>query len=133
MTTPETFGERLRRLRTERGLRPGELAYKAGITEGAIRQMESGQTKTASLPVGIRMAEILGVNARYLALGEGPVTLQAADAGTESHSAAEDEVAALATGGKALAKAFRKLRERVEALEAWRREFEEPDRKRAQR
>ncbi len=66
----ETFGERLRRLRTERGFAPGELAYKVGITEGAIRQMESGQTKSASFPVGVRLASVLGVDAAYLALGE---------------------------------------------------------------
>ena len=49
----ETFGQRLRRLRTARGLRVLEVAYAAGITEGAIRQMGSGSTKGASLVVGL--------------------------------------------------------------------------------
>jgi len=67
----ERFAERLRRLRLAAGLTPSALAHEVGVTEGAIRQMESGQTKSASLVVGLRIADTLGVNVRYLALGEG--------------------------------------------------------------
>lgn len=66
----ETFGERLKRLRTERNLSPGALSMKVGVTEGAIRQMESGQTKSASFQVGVLLADELGVTPRYLALGD---------------------------------------------------------------
>ncbi len=65
----ETFGDRLKRLRKARGLRVLDVAYAAGITEGAIRQMEAGQTKGASLVVGLRLAKMLGVTPDYLATG----------------------------------------------------------------
>ena len=66
----QSFGERLRSLRTRRRLTPSGLAHAAGVTEGAIRQMESGQTKSASFLVGLRLARILGVTPWYLATGE---------------------------------------------------------------
>jgi len=65
----ESFRERLRRLRLERGLSVGDLAQRAGVTEGAIRQMESGQTKNASFRTGLRLAKVLEVDANYLAEG----------------------------------------------------------------
>jgi transcriptional regulator with XRE-family HTH domain len=66
----ETFGERLRRLRDERSLSVSRLASSAGVTEGAIRQMELGYTKSASFPVGVKLARALGVSPMELALGE---------------------------------------------------------------
>jgi len=66
---PETFGERLRTLRARRHLNPSALAHSVGVTEGAIRQMESGQTKSASFLVGLKLANVLGVTAWYLATG----------------------------------------------------------------
>lgn len=65
----ESFGERLRALRTRRRMTPSALAHAVGVTEGAIRQMESGQTKSASLLVGIKLAGVLGVTVTYLATG----------------------------------------------------------------
>jgi len=65
----ERFGRRLRRLRLARGLSCSQLAYQVGVTEGAIRQMESGQTKIASFVIGLRLAEELGTTAWYLAVG----------------------------------------------------------------
>ncbi len=69
MTTGKNFGQRLKRLRTARRLRVVDLGYAAGVTEGAIRQMESGQTKGASLVIGLRLAKLLGVTPDYLAYG----------------------------------------------------------------
>lgn len=66
----EAFGPRLRRLRLATGLTPSALAHAVGVTEGAIRQMESGQTRFASFPVGVRLAEALGVKPQYLAFGD---------------------------------------------------------------
>jgi len=66
----QSFGERLRALRTRRRLTPSGLAHAVGVTEGAIRQMESGQTKSASFAVGLRLARTLGVSPEYLATGE---------------------------------------------------------------
>jgi transcriptional regulator with XRE-family HTH domain len=66
----ETFGERLRSLRERRRLTPSSLAHAVGVTEGAIRQMESGQTKSASFVVGLRLAALFGVTPWYLATGQ---------------------------------------------------------------
>ena len=66
----EEFGSRLRRLRLAAEMTPNELSNRVGVTEGAIRQMESGQTKIASFPVGVRLAEVLGVEPHYLAFGD---------------------------------------------------------------
>jgi transcriptional regulator with XRE-family HTH domain len=49
---------------------PIDLAHSVGVTEGAVRQMESGQTKIASFPVGVRLAVVLGVEPLYLAFGD---------------------------------------------------------------
>jgi len=68
----ERFGERLRRLRRERAVSCAELAQRVGVTEGAIRQMETGQTKMASFVIGLRLARELGVDAWYLANGDAP-------------------------------------------------------------
>jgi len=65
----DSFGERLRSLRLRRHLTPSALAHAVGVTEGAIRQMESGQTKNASFLVGLRLARQLGVTPWYLATG----------------------------------------------------------------
>lgn len=73
----ETFGQRLKRLRSEMGLTMTQLGYQVGVSEGAIRQLESGQSKSASFQVGIKLAEKLGVNPHYLAFGEGPAKQEA--------------------------------------------------------
>jgi transcriptional regulator with XRE-family HTH domain len=65
----ESFGERLRRLRVARAVSCAQLAQRVSVTEGAIRQMESGQTKMASFVVGLRLAKELGTDAWYLANG----------------------------------------------------------------
>lgn len=67
----ETFGERVRRLRTERGLTLVELAAAAGAAEGTIRQIESGRVKSPNFHLGLRLADQLRVDPNYLALGEG--------------------------------------------------------------
>jgi transcriptional regulator with XRE-family HTH domain len=65
----DSFGDRLRSLRTRRRLSPSALAHAVGVTEGAIRQMESGQTKSASFLIGLKLANALGVTAWFLATG----------------------------------------------------------------
>ncbi len=109
MTQP--FGERLRSLRTRRRLTPSALAFAVGVTEGAIRQMESGQTKNASFLVGLRLSQVLGVSPWFLATGEN------APPETESRSPAEPGPAAL----EALTLQVNGLERRVTALEAPRR------------
>ena len=65
----QTFRERLRTLRTRRRLTPSALAHAVGVIEGAIRQMESGQTKKTTFETGVKLAHVLGVTASYLATG----------------------------------------------------------------
>ena len=65
----ETFATRLRRLREEKGLTVSSLAASVGVSEGTIRQLESGQTKSPSFVVGVRLADQLSVDPFFLALG----------------------------------------------------------------
>lgn len=67
----ETFGQRLRRLRTEQRVSTNALAKAVGVSGPAIRMMESGVTKQARLDIAIFIAEALGVTPRYLAFGDG--------------------------------------------------------------
>ena len=67
----ETFAQRLRRLREERGSTIAALAGEVGVSEGAIRQLETGNVKSPSFVVGLRLAHHLGVDPYYLAAGEG--------------------------------------------------------------
>jgi transcriptional regulator with XRE-family HTH domain len=70
----ETFGARLRRLREARGLSVPELASAVGASEGTIRQLESGNVKNPAFALGVRLADNLGVDPHYLALGAGRST-----------------------------------------------------------
>ncbi|MBV8579978.1 MAG: helix-turn-helix transcriptional regulator [Candidatus Eremiobacteraeota bacterium] len=107
----ETFGERLRSLRTRRHLTPSALAHAVSVTEGAIRQMESGQTKSASFLVGLKLAHVLGVTPWYLATGRD------APPETESLSSDRSPVALL----ERLSVQISAIDRRVKALEARRR------------
>lgn len=70
----ETFGQRLRRIRTEQRVGSEALAKAVGISGAAIRRMETGATKQARLDVAILLAEALGVTPRYLTFGDaGPI------------------------------------------------------------
>lgn len=63
----EPFGARLRRLREARGLKLTTLAMRVGLTEAAIRQLEIGRTREPRLADGMRLADALGADPRYLA------------------------------------------------------------------
>jgi transcriptional regulator with XRE-family HTH domain len=67
----ETIGDRILRLRLERGLSVADLASAVGVSEGAIRQLEAGTTKSPGLMLGLRIADCLSADPWYLALGEG--------------------------------------------------------------
>jgi transcriptional regulator with XRE-family HTH domain len=105
----ETFGDRLRSLRTTRQLTPSALAHAVGVTEGAIRQMESGQTKSASFLVGLKLAHFLDVTPWFLATGR--------DAAPETESPSPDRAAAM----ERLSLQINAIDRRVKALEARRR------------
>ena len=60
----------MRRIREEKALSIPALAATVGASEGALRQVESGQTKVPSLVLGVRIANALGIDPTHLALGE---------------------------------------------------------------
>ena len=69
----------MRRLRTDRGLSIIELASAVGASEATIRQLEAGNVKAPSFILGVRLADQLNVDARYLALGQGASTSERFD------------------------------------------------------
>jgi transcriptional regulator with XRE-family HTH domain len=76
----ESFAERLRRLRNDHGYSVADLATTVGVSEGTIRQLENGSVKSPSFLLGVRLAERLDVDPRYLALGEGATYSERLDA-----------------------------------------------------
>ena len=55
------------RLRLAHGLSAAALARTVTVTEAAIRAIETGDSKSPSFAVGVRLAEALGVTPRFLA------------------------------------------------------------------
>lgn len=54
-------GARIRACRVARGLSASALAVRAGVTENAIRKIESGDSKEPRFSTGVRIAAALGV------------------------------------------------------------------------
>jgi transcriptional regulator with XRE-family HTH domain len=76
-TNTESFGKRLQRLRRAHGIRVTDVAAVAGITEGAIRQMEAGRPRARPCR-GFAAREDTGSAPDYLATGtEEPTTTPA--------------------------------------------------------
>jgi hypothetical protein len=57
----ERFRRQLRRLPEARHLTPSALGVLLGVSKARSHEMKSGQTKMASLPVGVRLAAVLDV------------------------------------------------------------------------
>ena len=64
-----TIGARIRHYRRARGVSAGELARLAGVTENAIRKIESGDSKEPRFSTGVRIARALKVEPRAIAEG----------------------------------------------------------------
>jgi transcriptional regulator with XRE-family HTH domain len=62
---PDTFGERLRKIREDKGLGQSELAHKAGLQPSAISHFESGR-RSPSFDNLKRLADALAVTIDYL-------------------------------------------------------------------
>jgi transcriptional regulator with XRE-family HTH domain len=73
-----TLGERIRARREELGLRPTDLADAVGVSVSAVLYWESGATKNLKNEHLFVLADRLKVNARWLAIGQGPKRLGAA-------------------------------------------------------
>ena len=67
-----TLGERIRTRREELGLRPTDLADAVGVSVSAVLYWESGATKNLKNEHLFVLSDKLGVNARWLAIGQGP-------------------------------------------------------------
>ena len=55
------LGERLRALREERGLGPGELSKRSGVSRPYLWQLESGKKTRPTMDILERLAQALGV------------------------------------------------------------------------
>lgn len=74
ITSVNSFGNRLRHARTLRGLTQKELARACGLSQGAIGNYETDSRRS---PKDVfRIAEVLGVEPSWLAMGTGPMELQ---------------------------------------------------------
>jgi transcriptional regulator with XRE-family HTH domain len=70
VTTP---GQRVRALREAAGLKETELAAKLGVSQQAIKNMESaGVDNYPSFPNGLKLGRIFGVAPEWIAFGEAP-------------------------------------------------------------
>jgi transcriptional regulator with XRE-family HTH domain len=87
------FGNRLRRIREERGLSVQDLATRAGVPYHTIYRVEQGLHASVRLDVAKKIAQALGVTLDYLAgmydetTAETPKRRPADDAEEESHAA----------------------------------------------
>lgn len=66
----ESFGERLKRLREERGMTQEELADRLNIARSLLARYENGMRMPTALTVR-QMRDILGTSCDYLLTGEG--------------------------------------------------------------
>jgi transcriptional regulator with XRE-family HTH domain len=69
ITSVKSLGDRLKEKREELGLSQGELAKRAGVSQGTIGNLEAGIRKTARALVSI--AKALGVSPEWLQTGHG--------------------------------------------------------------
>ena len=60
------LGQRLQRLRADKGLSRRQLESQAEVPHGIISRLESGEQAYPSVPVAKRLAKVLGVTLDYL-------------------------------------------------------------------
>lgn len=73
-----SFGQRIRDTRVELGLRQEDVAQAAGVTVAAVSSWERDETKNMKPPHLFAVADLFKVNARWLALEQGPRFMKAA-------------------------------------------------------
>ena len=76
-----TLSERLKQARLDAGLSQAELAKQLGAGQSTIASIENGRNQSSGRLVDI--AQVLGVNAAWLASGHGPRQAAAAPAGAD--------------------------------------------------
>ena len=65
------LGLRIKKSRTDKGMTQTELATKADCTKGAVSQWEKGDVINLRIERLFKVADALGVDARWLATGQG--------------------------------------------------------------
>lgn len=70
-THPNAIGRRIKRLRESKGLTASRLAERAGITENALRKIESGDSKEPRFSTGVRIARALDIEPHLLVAHSG--------------------------------------------------------------
>lgn len=68
MSDPKDIGERIRRLRSDRGITQEELAGEVGVSRSAVAQWETGRAGQLTGNLA-RIADVLGVNLDQLTHG----------------------------------------------------------------
>lgn len=69
MARPEVNGRRVRLLREERGWSQGELARRAGVSQGHLSNIERGVRRDTQIVTAARIAKALGVPTDDLLVG----------------------------------------------------------------
>ncbi len=68
----DTFGDRLRKARTEKGLSQAEVAVAIGYKgETSVSHLEVGRVQAVPLPVLAKLADVLEVDLHWLITGQG--------------------------------------------------------------
>jgi transcriptional regulator with XRE-family HTH domain len=65
-----TAGQRIRKAREAKGLSVREAATRIGMGKSSLSEIENGESKFPSAEVIFKMAEVLGVTARWIIEGE---------------------------------------------------------------
>lgn len=68
---PSELGIRVEQRRKELGISQRRLAVLTGVSQGAINQLALGVTQDVHPATLFKLAEVLEVDAKWLALGEG--------------------------------------------------------------
>lgn len=68
---PSELGIRVEQRRKELGISQRRLAVLAGVSQGAINQLALGVTQDVRPSTLFKLAEVLEVDAKWLAFGEG--------------------------------------------------------------
>ena len=97
MVIMETIAERLKHARKEKGWTQGQLATAAGVSQGAVGNIESGNRQSKSTL--IELAEVLEVSYKWLSSGEGAMRESSRHALTK-HTPDSVSIPQYNTGGK---------------------------------
>ncbi len=67
----ETMGQRIKRIREQRGWTQQDLAEQVGVTVSAVSQWELDQTENVKLLPFLRLAKLFETDPHYLVFGAG--------------------------------------------------------------